>query len=376
MPLRDLLARPLPAAIATAFVVLPATIPITLVSTLGSAPQPVDFDIFGPAGADMLVGRWSQIFSDPILQAGPFELLPWGVLQRIGVSGGVGWSIALVVCASLTAFLAALVLRPTLRPDLRSSVLAAGGAILLALAGPIAASWNIGHPSEVLVPLVWVVAGRLAVRDRPIIAAVLVAASSGFEVWGVLGAPVVLLAARPRLARSAIAGVVTLAVLWVPFVLAGPFHMFAFSWGVADGSVLHLLQPGATAAPWAWRLVQAVLAIGGGSAAALLLRGRNAAWGPWGVVAAVVAGRLVLDPVLAGYYWDPVLVGVTGALVLAVHRRDLIGAAVVALCFLLSAEIGAPPIRAALLLAVLLVGAALLRRRSQPALPVRRPVAA
>lgn len=363
MSLRDLLARPVPAAVATAIVVLPAIITITAVSTTGSAPQPVDFSIFGPAGADLLAGRWSDIFGDPLLQAGPLELLPWGLLQVLGVAGGLGWTLALSVCAALTAFLTALVLRPTLAADLRSSVLAAVGTLVLALAGPVAASWNLGHPSEVLVPLMWVVAGRLALRDRPVLAAVLVALSSGFEVWGVLGAPVVLLAARPRLVRSAIGGAAALALLWVPFVVAGPFQMFSFAWGVSDQSLIHLLQPGATAAPWSWRLVQSVLAIAAGSAAALLLRGRNAAWGPWVVTAAAVAGRLVLDPVLAGYYWDPVLVGLTGALVLAVHRRDLIATAVVALCFALSGEIGSPPLRAVLLLAVLLVGAAVLRLR-------------
>lgn len=376
MSLRTVLARPVPAAVATAVVVLPVVIAMTMISTASTDPQPVDYTVFGPAGADLLAGRWSRIFDDPIIQAGPFELLPWGLAQVLGVTGRLGWTVALTLYSALTAFLTALVLRPTLRADLRSSVLAAGGTLILSFAGPVAASWNIGHPSEVLVPLLWVVAGRLALRDRPVLAAVLVAASSGFEVWGVLGAPVVLLAADPRLVRAALAGVATIAVLWLPFVLAGPFHMFSFAWGVSDTSLLHLLQPGATNAPWSWRLIQSVLAVGVGSAVALLLRGRDVAWGPWAVVAAAVGGRLVLDPVLAGYYWDPVLVGVTGALVLAVHRRDLIATSVVAICFALTGGFGAPVVRAALLVAVLLVGATVLRLRPAPVRLRRRPAAA
>ena len=357
------LARPVPAALVTAIVVLPAIATMAVLSTASSDPQPVDFSIFGSAGADLLTGRWAGVFHDPILQAGPFELLPWGVLQLLGVAGQVGWTVALSACGALTAFLTALVLRPGFGPDLRSSVLAGGGTVLLTAVGPLDTAWPLGHPSEVLVPLVWVLAGRLAIRGRPELAAALVAASSGFEVWGVLGAPVVLLAARPHLLRSTIAGAVVLAVLWGPFLLVGPFAMFSYAWPVTTGSLLHLLRPGATSAPWSWRLVQSALAIAAGTAVALLLRTRDAAWGPWVVVAVVVAGRLVLDPVLAGYYWFPALVGVTGALVLAVRRRDLAATAVLALCFALAGDVGAPVVRAASLVVVLLVGATVLRLR-------------
>lgn len=364
MGVRTVLARPVPAAVATAVVLLPVLVAMAMVSTATSAPQPIDYGLFGPAGAEMLTGHWSRIFGDPLIQAGPLELLPWGVLHLLGVSGQVGWTVATTCCSMLTAFLTALVLRPTPAADLRSSVLAAGGTLVLSFAGPVAVSWNVGHPSEVLVPLLWVVAGRLALRNRPMLAAGLVAASAGFEVWGLLGAPVVLLAADLRLVRSAAVGVAVLAVMWVPFVLAGPFHMFSFAWGVSDRSLIHLLQPSATRAPWSYRLVQGLLALGGGSAVALLLRGR--AWGPWAVVVAVVAGRLVLDPVLAAYYWDPVLVGLMGALVLAVHRRALVPSLVVAVCLALAGLPSAPVISAAVTVAIALVASAVLRLRGAP----------
>jgi hypothetical protein len=375
MWVRSALARPVPAAITTAIVLLPVLVVMAMVSTATDAPQPIDYGLFGPAGAELLTGHWSAIFGDPLIQAGPLELLPWGVIQLLGVSGQVGWTVATTCCSALTAFLAALVLRPTLSPDLRSSALAAGGTLVLSLAGPVAISWNVGHPSEVLVPLLWVVAGRLALRNRPMLAAGLVAASSGFEVWGLLGAPVVLLAADLRLLRPALVGVAVLAVLWVPFVVAGPFHMFSFAWSVSDRSLIHLLQPSATSAPWSYRLVQGLLALGGGSAVALLLRG--AAWGPWAVVVAVVAGRLVLDPVLAAYYWDPVLVGLVGALALAVRRRAVVPAVVVATCLAISGVPNGPVVRAAVLLAIAVAASALVRLRRETARPcLRRSTAA
>ena len=363
MTLRAVLARPVPAAAATAVALLPVIAAVVLVWTASPAPQPIDYGIFGPGGAALLTGRWADLFGDPILQAGPFELLPFGVLHLLGVAGTAGWTVALTVCAALTAFLTALVLRPTLAPDLRSSVFSAGGTLVLAAAGPGTASWSLGHPAEVLVPLVWVLAGRLALRDRPGLAAVLVALSSGFEVWGVLGAPVVLLAPRIRFVRSAAAGVAALLVLWLPFVLAGPFRMFAFAWPVMEPSLLHALDPGATAFPWSLRLLQAAIAVGAGTAVALLLRRRDAAWGPWAVGVAVVAARLVLDPVLAGYYWDPALVCAVGAVVLALRRADLVAVAAGALVVLLASGLGQPVPRAAGLVLVVLVLAALARRR-------------
>jgi hypothetical protein len=363
MTVRTLLARPLPAAAATTVVLLPLLLATVLIWTSGPSPEPVDFTWFGPGGAELLTGRWNSVFGEPAVQAGPFELLPFGVAQVLGVSGVLGWTVVLTASAAASAFLTALVLRPRFAPDLRSSVLAAGGTLVVSLAGA-AATWTLGHPAEALIPLLWVAAGRLALRDRPVLAAVLVAASTGFEVWGVLGAPVVLLAAHPRFVRSALAGIAALAVLWLPFAVAGPFRMFSFAWPVLEHSLLHQLQPEATTFPWSLRVLQALVSVVAGTGVALLLRRRDRAWGPWAVTVAVVAGRLVLDPVLATYYWVPVLTGATGALVLAAHRRDLLAAAVCSGALLLAAETASPVLRAAALVGLALVAAAAASRRT------------
>lgn len=362
MAVRSLLARPVAAAAVTTVALLPALLLVVLIWTSGASPEPVDYHWFGPGGAALLTGRWGTIFGDPAVQAGPLELLPYGVPYLLGVQGGPAWTIVLTAYAAVSAFLSALVLRPRFAPDLRASLLAAAGALVVALAGA-AATWTLGHPSDALVPVLWVAAGRLALRERPGAAAVLVAVSTGFEVWGVLGAPVVLLAARPRVLRSATAGAAAIAVLWLPLVVAGPFRMFSFAWPVGEQSLLHLLQPAATAFPWSFRLLQAVVSVGAGAAAALLLRRGDRRWGPWPVIVAVVAGRLVLDPVLADYYWVPAKVAIVGALALAAHRRDLPAAVVCALAFVLTAEIAPPVLRAGALLVLAVAAAALAATR-------------
>jgi hypothetical protein len=348
------LARPVPAAAVTAVALLPLILVMVLMWTT-RAPLPVDYQWFGPGGGDLLTGRWGDIYGDPAVQAGAFELVPYGVAHLLGTSGTVAWTVLLSAYTAGSAFLTALVLRPTISPDLRSSVLAAGGTAILVLAGTTQ-TWLLGHPSEALIPLLWAVAGRLAIRDRPLLAAAVVAASAGFEIWGVLGAPIVLLAAHPRLVRSALTGAVVVAALWVPFVLAGPFEMFSFAWVVSPDSLVHVLSPDATLFPWSLRLAQSVLALVVGTAVALLLRGRGA-WGPWLVVVAVVAGRLVFDPMTAAYYSIPALVGAAGALVLAAHRADLLAAAAAALGLVLTTNLGTPYVRAIVLVVLCLLAA-------------------
>jgi hypothetical protein len=372
MSVRSVLARPLPAAAATTVVVLPILLTTVFIWTSGS-PLPIDYQWFGPGGEHLLTGRWGAIYDDPALQAGPFELVPFGIAHLLGTAGMVAWTVVLTAYAAITAFLTALVLRPRLSSDLRSSVLAAVGTAVLSVAGTTQ-TWPLGHPSEALVPLLWGIAGRLALRDRPALAAAVVAASAGFEVWGVLGAPVVLLAARPRLVRSMLAGVGVLAVLWVPFVLAGPFEMLSFAWSVSARSLVHVLQPQTVLFPWALRLAQALVAVGAGSAVALLLRWRNGAWGPWAVVVAVVAGRLVLDPMTAAYYGVPAMVGAVGALVLAAHRADLLGAAAAAAALVLTSNLGTPWVRATALVALCVLAAAGARWRASRGRALRRVV--
>jgi hypothetical protein len=159
-----------------------------------------------------------------------------------------------------------------------------------------------GHPAEAVVPLLWVLAGRHAREDRMSSAGALVALSAGFELWGVLGVAVLLLA--PRLTRAlAGAGVLVLfvAAMLAPFALGGTFRMFDHEWRVTSGTLVGLVVGPGAHFSWIPRLAQASLAVAGGAALALALR-RNV-HALWLVPLAVALVRLLLDPVSFGWYW-------------------------------------------------------------------------
>jgi hypothetical protein len=133
-------------------------------------------------------------------------------------------------------------------------------------------------------------------------AGALVGLSAGFELWGVLGVAVLVLA--PRLTRALAGACVQTAVvaaMLAPFALAGTFRMFDHEWRVTSGTVIGLIVGPGAHFGWPLRLAQASLAVGAGAALAFALRrSLHALWlAPLGV--ALV--RLALDPVSFGWYW-------------------------------------------------------------------------
>jgi hypothetical protein len=174
---------------------------------------------------------------------------------------------------------------------------------LLALAGGLThISFVYGHPAEAIVPLLWVLAGLWAREGRVLSAGALVGLSAGFELWGVLGVVVLLLApsVRRALAGACVQAAVVSAML-APFVVAGTFRMFDHEWRTTSGTLVGLVfGPGAHFG-WPLRLAQAALAIGAGAALAFALR-RNV-HALWLVPLAVALVRLLLDPVSFGWYW-------------------------------------------------------------------------
>jgi hypothetical protein len=318
------------AAVLAAVLTAPINAVLLRSAMVAGDPEPVDFNYFGHTGAAMLTGRFGDVLSDPAVQAGPFELLPNGIAYLLGIADATTWTVYLTaVTAALTVALV-LVLLPR-SPSRWNALLGVGLAALACLDTAIPGSVTAGHPADVAVPLLWVVAGRLAMQGRPAAAAAVVALSSGFEVWGVLGAPVLLLAPRVRPVRSIAAAAGVVAALYGPFALTGSFAMFGFHWPVADGSLVHVLAPEATSFPWALRILQGGLAVALGCVAALALRGRPAAL--WLTPVAVLAGRLLLDPVLADYYWYAPMVLLLGMLAASVAAMELVPAALAALGF-------------------------------------------
>jgi hypothetical protein len=171
----------------------------------------------------------------------------------------------------------------------------------------------------------WIGSAVLARRGWPFAAAAVMAATAGWELWGLLGVPVLLLAPRIGLrtiVRSALGGMLVLAILFVPFVLLGPFHMFEFQWPIRNGSLAHLLFPDAVSFAWPLRLIQGTLAVGAGAVAVRFTRGHpDAIWLPLLLVCVV---RLFTDPVLAPYYGvPPILLLLIGATMSIAQRAAM-----------------------------------------------------
>jgi hypothetical protein len=283
--------------------------------------EPNDYPLFGPVGASVLDGHWSRVFADSAVQSGPLELFPFGVAWRLGLTSALAWMIFYFAFVYLLTFFLVLTVYIALEPGSARERFYLG---LLAAAvgcatGVLPDAVFMGHPSEVVVPMCWIVAATLA-RDRQfVLCGLLIGLSAGWEAWGVLGAPVIFLAARPKLVRAAIAGLVTVAVIYGPFASTGTFAMFGFNWPVAAGTLPNLLLPGLTAFPWSLRLLQAIVALGAGAAAAMWLRGTG--YGIWLVPLAILSARLLLDPELYHYYWFAPAVVVIGLGIALVQQR-------------------------------------------------------
>jgi len=301
---------------------LPVDVLVSYVRARVPESVPGEYGLFGPAGAALLRGDFSQVLSNPGTQAGPFELAPYGVAHLLRVHGTIGWTVFYVVLIFLVcvAFFT-IALLPLSRLDGRLVLYGSIGVALFAILGSVlSTAVLLGHPADVLIPALWVAAGVFARRDRAVLCALLIGLSVGFEVWGILGAPIILLAPAPRLVRSAIAAVVVVVVLYAPLLIAGHFATFAFKWMVSRSTLWGVAFPGLADFPWPLRVVQAALAVAVGLVVTLLLRDRVAVI--WLVPFAIIAVRLLLDPLLLDYYWvSAAAVGLLAVLA-GVARRE------------------------------------------------------
>jgi hypothetical protein len=332
---------------------------------------PGDYPTFAPPGVAILTGHWVGVFSNPAIQAGPFELIFWGIPALLGLHDVTGW-VAFCIATMVVALMAiAAIAARVLRRDAPNwwAPLASGAAALVALSGLLTTGMNAAHPAEFVIPLLWVVAALLARGGRPLAAGLVLGLSCGWELWGVLGAPVLLLAPRidvRTVIRTGL-GVLAGAVLpYLPFVLLGPFRMFDFHWPIFRTSLLTVLFPGMTSFSWPIRLVQGVLSLGAGVAVAALLRRRMDA--VWLAPLAACIVRFCFDPIQEPYYPLPAVILTTIGLMLGLARRNLFQAAGCLVLYLILFEFGRlGPVTIVAALAVMTLTAYLVIRSSRTA---------
>jgi prepilin-type processing-associated H-X9-DG protein len=282
--MRELLRSPL------ARVWVPVLSCAAVVAYLDRGTDPGDLVYFVHRGEHLLSGGWASTFADPMLQSGPLQLAVFGAVRNLT-------ALAFLIQLGVACLLLYVAGRVGANDRIRLVV-----GLLAVGAGLTNIAFVDGHPAEAFVPLLWVLAGVWAREDRALRAGALIGLSSGLELWGVLGLPVLLLAPRRRraLAGAAVEAAVFVGML-APFALAGSFRMFQYDWRVASGTVLSLfVTPGAHFG-WPLRVLQSALALSAGASVAVAFRrGVHACWL---VPLAVALVRLVLDPLSYGWYW-------------------------------------------------------------------------
>jgi hypothetical protein len=263
-----------------------------------------DLPFFVHTSEKLFSADWANVFANPDVQVGPLQLL----LFRLGDLAGI---LALLVQVGVAALLWIVVGRLLAGRDLRVQFVIGLAAVALGLTY---GAYQDGHPAQVVVPLLWVLAGLDAREGRTLRAGVLVGLSAGFELWGLLGAVVFVLTPRVRTALSGLATEALVAgALFLPFVIVGEFRMFEYRWRVNGDTLLSLVLDPGTRFTWTMRVLQGTLALAVGAGLAWpLRRSLHAVWlAPLGTVAV----RLALDPVRYPWYW------------LAVETLALLGAA-------------------------------------------------
>jgi hypothetical protein len=165
-----------------------------------------------------------------------------------------------------------------------------------------AAAYMDGHMAQAVVPLLWLLAGLEARKGRMLAAGGLLGLSAGFELWGLLGVVVLVLAPRMREILVGVAvQTAVVAALFAPFALAGELRMFDYHWVVNGSTLLSLLVEPGTEFTWWMRLAQGGTALAVGAALTWPLR--RSLHAVWLAPLAVVAVRLALDPVRYPWYW-------------------------------------------------------------------------
>jgi hypothetical protein len=351
-----------------------------LVGLAHAASTPTDYVLFGSVGSRLWTGDWGSVFGNSELQAGPLQLAllggVWGLrhvatgldVAALNVVGGAGMATGLMWCGG--RFRRALGAAPAPGLELVVGALA----LLWGWAGDPGA---LGHLAQVVIPLLWLSAALLLRARRPVLAGLALGVATGFETWALLGLAVVTLAAgwRPAV-RCLTTTVLAAAVIWLPFVLAGPFRMLQMQWPLAPNTLDAALF-GSDRFTVGMRLAQLLVAVAASALVAATNRGPDAVWV---VPLTALVVRLAFDPLQYSYYW---LAPVTLLLVVAIgttgSRWDARALVVLALGYLqvLPME-GAAENESVLLSLVLLLALGRLSRvrEVRPAeVPARAPAA-
>jgi hypothetical protein len=270
---------------------------VTVVAAyLARADDPPDLLSFSERASSMLGGHLSKVYSGSWNQAGPVQLLAARLLLIGSSTDRPVLAVELVIDFALLLSLRMTCRRSGVTPGLEF-VLTGLTVVWLGPAG----LWS-GHPVEVAIPLLWLFGAHFATTGRWLRCGCLLGLAPLVAPWAVLAWPVAFVARRGGVRAIGIAILVALAG-YLPFVLSGHFGLFTNSWLVNPHTLVHLLAPDLVHFSWGMRLGQGAVA---GIACFLVARwSRGDVDAVWAAPLMAVLLRILLDPVVLGYYWVP-----------------------------------------------------------------------
>jgi hypothetical protein len=159
-----------------------------------------------------------------------------------------------------------------------------------------------GHPAEGFIPVLLILAARSCTRSQPLRTGAAIGVAAATKLWGALGLAIVPL--ERNFNRRVVAAVTAIGILFLcyaPFFLFGDVETFSFEWTVHPQSPIGFFLPWGAPVSWIGRVIQSLVPLAGGALIALKVRGDAGA--VWKVPLAIVALRLLSDPLEYHYYW-------------------------------------------------------------------------
>lgn len=267
-----------------------------------------DARLFAAAGRDLLSMRWQEVYADPLVQAGPVQLLFSGIVGTISQVARIDLrfplSVIVEVAVALSVAMVAGRMARRRGNDPHLAELASGLAATLLAFGWMA--YGSGQQAEVFIPLLWIIAMHESERGRHMRAAVLLGVAGGIKLWGILGVPIVL--SGRDLRRSVVSAATASGIIiatYLPFLVLGS-RMFGFEWLAFPDAPVAAMVGSRDGFTWGWRLAQGLVVASLASTFVVLGRGRMAA--DWATVVVVTTLRIFLDPVFWYWYWLPVAI--------------------------------------------------------------------
>lgn len=322
----------------------------------------IDMYLFAPAGEDVTIGNFNNVYADKSNQAGPLQLVFTFLLARTGeIEFLQSWYIQSIFIQFLVLFSISLLflllsfktIYETNSPIVKKGLVLTPFliALYLSITSYSTNFYIFGHYWQIGVALLWSFAGFLLVKGRPILAGLVLALSTSLEPWAILGCIFLIISPRIKpFVLSGLTAVLGMATIWLSFFTQQSFSMGKYEWIVKDGTFWSLFMESGTSFSWTQRFLQGSLVLIFSILLAFLVRRKKFHYSStdlWALLfilsSGIILARVCFDPMYIRYYlFAPQALLLVAGLSLLFARNFKVGFPVVlsALALLMSYDYG------------------------------------